>query len=221
MKGCCLGLLVGICIAGAIPLVMAAPTEMSIGVLAFRGEEDARERWSATAAYLGEQIPGYRFRIVPLTLEGIATRVAEEELDFVLTNTGNYVVFEDAYGISRLATLKARHLGQEFTQFGAVIFTRSERNDLDRLEDIVGHSMMAVSRNAFGGFQMAWGELLEVGVDPFSDLSQLRFIGFPQDDIVDSVIERRIDVGTVRSGTLERMAADGLIGAHRQNVKRL
>jgi len=65
--------------------------------------------------------------------------------------------------------------------------------------------MMAVSRNAFGGFQMAWRELIDAGVDPFEDLGQLRFIGFPQDDIVYSVIERRVDAGTVRSGTLERM----------------
>ncbi len=184
---------------------------MSIGVLAFRGKQDAIDRWSATARYLSERISGYRFEIVPLTLDGMSTEVANERLDFILTNTGNYVVLENAYGISRLATLKVRHLGREFTQFGAVIFISAEQKDLQRLEDIAGHSMMAVSRNAFGGFQMAWRELIDAGVDPFTDLSRLRFIGFPQDDIVHSVIEDRIDVGTVRSGTLERMAADGMI----------
>ena len=205
----------GICgiglLAGALALASEDVLEMKIGVLAFRGEEDAVERWSPTARYLGERIDGYRFTIVPLTLDGMSSAVADDRLDFVLTNTGHYVVLENAWGISRLATLKVRHLGQEFTQFGAVIFTRADQADLKRLEDIAGHSMMAVSRNAFGGFQMAWRELIDAGVDPFSDLSQLRFIGFPQDDIVHSVIEGRIDVGTVRSGTLERMAADGLI----------
>ena len=187
------------------------PVEMKIGVLAFRGEDDAIERWSPTARYLGERVKGYRFEIVPLSLDGMSNEVSNDRLDFILTNTGNYVVLENAYGISRLATLKVRHLGQEFTQFGAVIFTRAGQEDLNRLEDIAGSSMMAVSRNAFGGFQMAWRELIDTGVDPFADLSRLRFIGFPQDDIVHSVIEGRIDVGTVRSGTLERMAADGMI----------
>ena len=195
----------------ALPGFALAQADMSIGVLAFRGKQDAIERWSPTARYLSERISGYRFEIVPLTLDGMSTEVANERLDFILTNTGNYVVLENAYGISRLATLKVRHLGREFTQFGAVIFTRAEQKDLQRLEDIAGHSMMAVSRNAFGGFQMAWRELIDAGVDPFTDLSRLRFIGFPQDDIVHSVIEDRIDVGTVRSGTLERMAADGMI----------
>ena len=205
------GFLLGLGLCGFVPRAFADTAEMTIGVLAFRGEDDALERWSATAEYLGTRIPEYRFRIVPLTLESISSRVAADELDFILTNTGNYVVLEDAYGISRLATLKVRHLGQAFTQFGAVIFTRSDRDDLSRLEDVAGKSMMAVSRNAFGGFQMAWRELIEAGVDPFADLSQLRFIGFPQDDIAYSVVDGRIDVGTVRSGTLERMAVDGLI----------
>ena len=199
-------------VAGLVlPGFARAQADMSIGVLAFRGKQDAIERWSPTARYLSERISGYRFEIVPLTLDGMSTEVANERLDFILTNTGNYVVLENAYGISRLATLKVRHLGEAFTQFGAVIFTRAGQEDLNRLEDIAGKSMMAVSRNAFGGFQMAWRELIDAGVDPFTDLSRLRFIGFPQDDIVHSVIEGRIDVGTVRSGTLERMAADGMI----------
>ncbi len=188
-----------------------ARTELTIGVLAFRGEQDAIERWSATADYLTSSLVEYRFTIVPLSLEGMRSQVEQDMLDFVLTNTGNYVVLEDAYGISRLATLKVRHLGQEFTQFGAVIFTRRDHPELNRIADMTGHTMMAVSKSAFGGFQMAWHEMIENGVDPFTDLERLRFIGFPQDDIVHSVIERRIDAGTVRSGTLERMAAEGLI----------
>jgi C4-dicarboxylate-specific signal transduction histidine kinase/ABC-type phosphate/phosphonate transport system substrate-binding protein len=209
MLACCLRacLLLLLYLPGAV----VAQEEMSIGVLAFRGEQDAIERWSATANHLSATIPEYRFKIVPLGLEGIVDQVRQGELDFILTNTGNYVILENAFGISRLATLKARHLQQDFTQFGAVIFTRRDNLALNSIADIAGHSMMAVSKKAFGGFQMAWREMVEAGVDPFSDLSQLRFIGFPQDEIVHSVIERRVDVGTVRTGTLERMAADGMI----------
>ena len=185
--------------------------EMSIGVLAFRGEQDALERWSPTAEYLTESVADYRFRIVPLTLEGMVSEVSRDRLDFILTNTGNYVVLENAFGISRLATLKVRHLDKDFTQFGAVIFTRADHPELNEIEDIAGHSMLAVSQNAFGGFQMAWREMIDAGVDPFADLRALDFSGFPQDDIVHAVLAGDYDVGTVRSGTLERMAADKLI----------
>ncbi len=212
----------GLCLGAAPGAVEAAAADsvaqMSIGVLAFRGEEDAIARWTPTAEYLGERLADYRFEVLPLTLDGMQKAVEQDRLDFILTNTGNYVVLENAFGISRLATLKVRHLGEQFTQFGAVIFTRAGHPDLHELRDIAGHSMMAVSKNAFGGFQMAWRELVDVGVDPFSDLSLLRFIGFPQDDIVYSVIDGRVDAGTVRSGTIERMAADGLISLDQLRV---
>jgi two-component system sensor histidine kinase TtrS len=161
------GLLLGIGSSAA-----QAQAELTIGVLAFRGEQDALERWSPTADYLSSSMAEYQFKIVPLSLEGMRSHVEQDKLDFVLTNTGNYVVLEDAFGISRLATLKVRHLGQDFTQFGAVIFTRRDHPELNRIADIADHTMMAVSRNAFGGFQMAWREMIEVGIDPFADLER-------------------------------------------------
>jgi C4-dicarboxylate-specific signal transduction histidine kinase/ABC-type phosphate/phosphonate transport system substrate-binding protein len=189
----------------------AAPAELTLGVLAFRGETHALERWSATAEYLSQSLDGFRFRLVPLTLDGMREAVADDRLDFILTNTGNYVVLEHAYGISRLATLKLDHGGETYTQFGAVVFCRRERSDLNSLKDLAGRSMMAVSVNAFGGFQMAWRELLAAGIDPMTDLGELRFSGFPQDKIVHAVLAGEVDAGTVRSGTLERMAAEGII----------
>jgi two-component system sensor histidine kinase TtrS len=91
------GLLLGIC---SNPL--HAQAELTIGVLAFRGEQDAIERWSPTADYLSSSMTEYQFQVVPLSLEGMRSHVEQDKLDFVLTNTGNYVVLEDAFGISRL-----------------------------------------------------------------------------------------------------------------------
>ena len=116
-----------------LPPAAAADTELTLGVLAFRGEPAAIQRWSATADYLSRSLDGYRFTLLPLTLDGMRDAVAEDRLDFVLTNTGNYVVLEHAHGISRLATLKATDGGKTYTQFGAVIFCRRERDDLNSL----------------------------------------------------------------------------------------
>jgi two-component system sensor histidine kinase TtrS len=70
---------------------------------------------------------------------------------------------------------------------------------------------MVVNDHAFGGFQMAWRELKDAGVDPLKDLSELKFNGFPQDNIVHSVLHGDVDVGTVRTGLLENMALNGKI----------
>jgi PAS domain S-box-containing protein len=189
----------------------AQDTQVTIGVLAFRGEQNALKRWSPTAEYLTQKIPGYHFDIKPLTLDEMRLEAARERLDFVLTNPGNYFELEHRYGVSRLVTLQNLRAGRPYTVFGAVVITRSDRKDIERLSDLKGKSFMAVSPDAFGGFQLAWRELKVHGVDPFSDFSSLVFHGFPQDGIVYAVRDRQIDAGTVRTDILERMASEGKI----------
>lgn len=194
-------------------LPVTAPADLTIGVLAFRGEAAAMARWASTADYLSATVPGETFRIQPLDLDGMSEAVESGAVDFVLTNTGHYVVLEARHGVSRLATLKVHHGEQQLTRFGAVIFTRSDNQDIQGIRDLAGRSFMAVSRDAFGGFQMAWREMLDQGIDPFSDLGSLVFRGFPQDAIVRAVLAGEVDAGTVRAGTLDRMIAEGRIDA--------
>ncbi|MEE8429247.1 MAG: PhnD/SsuA/transferrin family substrate-binding protein, partial [Gammaproteobacteria bacterium] len=190
---------------------LAEDVDMKIGVLAFRGTEAARSMWEPTATYLSNHIPGYHFNIAPLTLQGMHQAAHQRSVDFVLTNPGNYVDLEARYGASRLATLRNVRQGKPYTVFSAVILTRADRSDIKTLHDLKGQSFMAVSKHAFGGFQMAWRELKENDIDPFSDFSRLEFAGFPQDDIVYAIRDGRIDAGTVRSDTLARMAQEGKI----------
>ena len=193
-------------VAVATPVLANEIREVSIGVLAFRGEEHAMKRWLPAADYLNEEIPGFDFEIRPLSAEEISSAVSHNELDFVLTNPGHYVELEADYGVTRIVTLKNLRAGDPYTKFGAVIFTRADRIDIQTLLDLKGKSFMAVGKKAFGGFRMAWRELEDAGISPFSDISLLKFNGFPQDDIVYAVRDGRIDAGTVRTDLLERMA---------------
>jgi len=182
-----------------------------IGVLAFRGEEKALKRWLPTAEYLNQRIPNASFIVVPLDLEQLRHAVEKQKIDFVITNTGQYVELEVFYGASRIATVKNNINGQVSTSFGAVIFTRADRDDINTIEDIKGKRFMGVKRTGFGGFQMAWREMIEQGVDPFRDLASLEFSGFPQDEVAYAVRDGLVDVGTFRSETLEQMAGEGKI----------
>lgn len=182
-----------------------------IGALAYRGADEALQRWSATADYLSWFIPEHEFVIRPLGLEPLRQAVAKGEIHFVLTNPGHYVMLEAEHGATRIVTLQARYGGQVYTRFGAAILARADRKDLNRLQDLRGKTLMAVDEQAFGGFQMAWRELHAVGVDPFKDLRAIRFAGFPQDAIVQAVARGEVDAGVVRSGILERMVAEGAI----------
>ena len=183
----------------------------TIGVLAFRGEDMALKRWTPTAEYLSQQIPGSKFNILPLGLEDLRQAVEKNEIDFLLTNTGHYVEMEAFYGASRIATVKNDFDGQVYTSFGAVIFTRADRDDINSLKDLKGKRFMGVKRTGFGGFQMAWRELKDNGIDPFKDFSSLEFSGFPQDEVAYAVRDGLVDVGTFRSETLETMEREGKI----------
>jgi len=189
----------------------AEKTTVRIGVLAYRGVAIAEQMWQPTVDYLNEEIPQYHFVLVPLDLKTMEAAVAADDIDFVLTNTGHYVVLEARYAITRILTLRNLREGQPYTVFGAVIFTRADRHDIDDLDDLRGKSFGAVAKTAFGGFQMAWQVFDEADIDPFRDFSDLRFMGFPQDDIVYAVRDKKLDAGTVRTDTLERMAAKGLV----------
>ncbi len=184
---------------------------IKIGVLAYRGEEEALTMWTPTADYLSEQVPEYTFVIVPLDNDNIAPAVERAEVDFVTTNPGSYVGLEYKYGVSRIATLENLRQGNDYEVFGAVIFTRADRNDINDLKDLKGKSFMAVHEDAFGGWWIAWKEFKDNGIDPHREFSTLKFSGFPHDLIVYAVKNSEVDAGTVRTDTLERMAEDGLI----------
>ncbi|MGB8145708.1 MAG: PhnD/SsuA/transferrin family substrate-binding protein [Chromatiaceae bacterium] len=188
----------------------AAIQEIRIGVLSHRGTDLTLAHWQATADYLTSALEGYRFEIVPLPFSRITEFVEMEFVDFILVNPGIYVDLEVRHGISRLATLNNRVGPLSLNQFSSVIFTRQERQDLNRLADLAGQDFLAVDETSLGGFEMAWDELLRQGVDPYHDFARLDFAG-DHDSVVMAVLLGQADAGTVRTNILERMAAQGLI----------
>ncbi len=179
-----------------------------IGVLAIRGTAHCLAQWSPTADALGRRIAGHPFVIVPLTHKGVGPAVQKGAVDFILANPAIYVALERRYGANRIATLKERRGGGVYTHYGGVIFCRRDRTDIRRLEDLAGKSFLAVSESSLGGWLMAWRRLKERGIDPFDDFASLGFAG-THDAVVDAVMARRADAGTVRTGILESLAADG------------
>lgn len=191
--------------------VRASPPEVRIAVLAHRGEEAALKNWQPTADYLTHAIPTRRFVIVPLKNATLGPAVAAQAVDFVLTNPGSYVTLESQHGVTRMLTLRALRQGRVLTEFGAVIFTRADRDDIRTLADLKGKTFMGVGKDTFGGFLMAQHELQTAGVNPLKHFERLEFSGLPQDTIVYAVRDGRVDAGTVRTDLLEGLAAEGRI----------
>ncbi|MFZ5996419.1 MAG: diguanylate cyclase [Nitrospirota bacterium] len=184
--------------------------EIRIGVLAYRGTAAARTMWDPTAAYLSRQIPEHSFTIVPLTFNEIRHVVKQGGVDFIITNPADYVEMEKLYGVNRIATLRNYAYGSSYTQYGGVIFTRADREDIRELTDLANASFMAVEENSLGGWWMALRELKRKGIDPYKDFKKLEF-GGTHDAVVFAVRDGKVDAGTVRTCILERMVQEGKI----------
>ncbi len=147
--------------------------------------------------------------MVPLDLPGMDAAVAAGSVDFVLTNTGNYVELEARHGVTRIATLHSSRSGASGAAVGSALIVRAGRDDIRTLADLKGKSVMAVDPDAFGGFQIAWGAMLTAGVDPYADVKELRFSGFPVDRVAFAVRDGEVDAGVLRACVLEELAEEG------------
>jgi len=188
------------------------PSQVRIGVLAYRGSEHAVRMWKPTTDYLTSRIPGHTFVLVPLDFEDINPEVSKGGVDFILANSSIYVELEYLYGVSRIATMKKKAATRDgfITLFGGVIFTRADRKDITSLEALKGKSFVAVDETSLGGWRVAWRELKEHGINPGKDLSSLTFAG-THDAAVLAVRSGNADAGTVRTDILESMEQDNRI----------
>jgi len=146
---------------------------------------------------------------VPPTHEEFEHTINKGELGFILTNPGHYVHLEVRFNVTRIATFLSRYNSRMLKQFSSVIFTKKE-SDITTLEELKGHTLAAVSKSAFGGFQLAQETLLAHDINPLEDMNMM-WLGFPHADVVKAVLAEKADAGTVRSGILENMAAQGLL----------
>ncbi len=181
-----------------------------IGVLAKRGPVKALKKWKATADYLSSTINGKTFKIVPLNFEQVFPSIDAGRVDFFLVNSSMFVTAKLKYGAVAIATMINSRQGQPLTSFGGVIFTSAENEEINSLTDLKGKTFMAVKKSSFGGWQMAYKELLDGGLDPFKEFTKLLF-GNTHDNVVLAVQNQAVAAGTVRTDTLERMAAEGTI----------
>ena len=93
-----------------------------IGVLAYRGAEPTVEAWQPLARYLTEEVEGWRFEIMPVTLVSAPEALKSGRLEFLVTNPGHYVALAPEFGLSPLAT---REKSGGLMHFGVAIFAEA------------------------------------------------------------------------------------------------
>ena len=190
-----------------------------VGVLAHRGPEAAVSDWLPLMDYLSASIANHDFELVPVTLISTAEKVSAREIEFLITNPGHFVTLAEEYPVSAIATRKLDIDGTSsgLSTYGTAVLVRAG-SGITSIAELRGKRVAAVSRDAFGGFQVAWSEMRAHGVNAFDDLASLSFMGFPQDDIANAVLRNDADAGIVRSGLLEKLESEGRIARHELHV---
>ncbi len=181
---------------------------VKIGVLAKNGAAKTLKKWQATGDYLSASLEGKSVEIVPLCFDKVFSTVENGDVDFFLVNSSMFVTAKVKYGAKAIATMINSRQGKALKSFGGVIITTSYNDNIKTMNDLKGKKFMAVKKSSFGGWQMAYKEFMDAGIDPFKDFASVTF-GGKHDNVVLAVLNEEVDAGTVRTDTLERMAAAG------------
>lgn len=193
-----------LCIA-AHAHALDANRPLRIGVLAFLGSDAAVQEWSPVLRRLQAMLPGQTPTLVHLDHDGLREAARRGELEFIITNPGHYVELEADVGASRILTLDAGGVTPARALGSAVVVPAA--SPLRQLEDLRGRRLAIVGRSGFGGYQLVWGELEALGIDPQSDLAELREVGLPMGGVIDALDAGLADAGVLRSCLLEDQPA--------------
>jgi diguanylate cyclase (GGDEF)-like protein/PAS domain S-box-containing protein len=163
-------------------------------------------------------MPEHDFVVEALTYPELDQAVSGSKLDFVLTNSGHYVLLKRLRGLSSpLATLIVEENGQQTSLFGGVIFSLAGKAHPDTLSDIKGKTIAITGKGSLGGYQMQAYELSRAGIHLPQD-ARLLATGMPQDNVIEAVLSGRAEFGFVRTGVLEDMAREGRLDINKIEV---
>jgi two-component system, LuxR family, sensor histidine kinase TtrS len=187
--------------------VSAAQAEIKIGMLAQRGPETALKEWGPLGDYLSEQL-GDKVTIVPLSFAGVLDFCDREPSAFLFANPWFYVRAKVLKKAKALVTVKYKNSGDKM---GGVIFVRKD-SGIKTLADIRGKVLMCPKFSSLGGWLFQKGEIVQAGIRPEKDLKKLlETTKGSHDEVVFSVLNKKVDVGTVRNNILETMQREGKI----------
>lgn len=172
-------------------------------VLAYRPKEVTLKQWQPLANEL-ERVLQRKVILSAMSYTELDSVAKERYLDFVLTNPEHYVLLKRDIGLNAIATMINLQNGYALNKFAGVIFTRSDRDDINTLTDLNNKVVAAPSESSLGGYLMQRWELEKNGVD----IKRYKFLGMPHDKSVNAVLNNEADAGFVRTGVLEDLAKE-------------
>lgn len=183
--------------------------QVNVVVVAIHGIDTANKEWQPTISYLNTSLPQHNFTLLPYTPDKLAKikyQIKHQEIDFVITQPAFYVDLERNFGISKILTMVKKG---GYSQFGSAIIVRADSN-INSITDLHDKTIAGVARLGFGGWLLGYQEMLNNNFDPYADARKVVFLG-TQPAQVQAVLKREVDAAVIRTGILEKLAAENKI----------
>lgn len=184
--------------------------QFTVGVLANWGQQRAIERWQPMMDYLADKVPGTRFTVRPGTFEQLNQALLRGEIQFIITNPGQYLYLANRYPLSWLATMRSRRHQGATQAIGSAILVRAG-SPYRTLYDLKNKVVAASGPHALGGYQATVGLMHKLGMEPDSWFAKVKFLGFPLDPLVYQVRDGNVDAAITPLCTLEDMVKRGQV----------
>lgn len=195
------------------PFVYAFETQpkhtINIGILSFRDIDENQKAWKPLEEYLNKQNQTYQYKIHSYAQNDLEKAVAKNELDIVIAHSLSLVTMETKYHTHNIASIVKKDLcGHLLTTYGSVIVVKSNREDINNLQDIKNKKIAVSHKEGFASYLVPYDLLKENGIDMEKD-SKVLFTGQPMDKVWDALDGGKADVGVFRTGYLEELIAKG------------
>jgi ABC-type phosphate/phosphonate transport system substrate-binding protein len=176
--------------------------EISFGVNAPRGANEALATWGELGKYLSAEV-GQPVKIVPLKVSDLVAEVVLKDIRFVLVQPVQMVYLQDIFHATPLVSLNSP-LGPRFA--GVIIAKKG--SGITHAESLKGKKVVGMSKTAAAGYMLQAYHLLKRGIDMHKDFASFQQAQ-KQDDLVILVHKGIADAAFVRSGLLEDMEKEG------------
>jgi ABC-type phosphate/phosphonate transport system substrate-binding protein len=183
---------------------------IKLGVLANRGLEEAKSKWSGVSHYLSQQL-NQPVELVLLPIDQVLTAFSSKTVDILISNPVQSAAVFAKYQAIPLASVNQKKGG---ALFGGVIAVYN-KSGIKSAKDLVGKKVLTFKINdSAGGNVFQVYHLLQKGVKP-KDFAQYKEVG-SQDDILMAVNAGIADAGFVRTGILESLREKKML--YRENL---
>ncbi|GGJ03982.1 sensor histidine kinase [Shewanella hanedai] len=190
--------------------VLAKPQQFYVGVLANWGHQQAVERWTPMMEYLNKHVPSAQFHVYPGDFEALNLAMELGQIQFIITNPGQYLYLSNQYPLSWLATMRSKRHHGTTSAIGSAIIVKAD-SDYRTLYDLKGKVVAASDPHALGGYQATVGLMHRLGMDPVNYFGQVKFLGFPLDPLLYQVRDGNVDAAITPLCTLEDMVDRGVL----------